>query len=153
MESSNQDVTPDMIPLLDVVFQLIMFFMVTMSFIQLGQANPGVLLPVAQAATPLDQKVEDWVFLNLDQDGKLVGTSEPLDTESQLKAFLQRERLRLIREALEQGKKEEQVNVVVVLRAHKDVPYRRVYEVLDSCSRAGYRSWQLRVKTTITRRS
>lgn len=141
-----KEVTPDLVPLLDVVFQLIMFFMVTMSFIAIGQVNHEVMLPVAQAAAPLDQPVEDWIFLNMNREGKLVGTSEDINSEGKLKAFLQSERQRLLRLAEEKGKKD--LNVVVVLRADLQVPYEKVYQVLDSCTRAGYRAWQLRVRTT-----
>jgi biopolymer transport protein ExbD len=145
MHGGDREGAPNLVPLLDLVFQLIMFFMITVNFVRVDQLNEDIVLPVAQAATPLDQTAEDWVFLNLDKDGKLIGTIENLDTEGRLKAYLQTERLRLQREAEEKGKKD--LNVVIVLRAHRDVRYYRIFEVLDNCSRAGYRSWQLRVKT------
>jgi biopolymer transport protein ExbD len=143
MHGGDKEGAPNLIPLLDLAFQLIMFFMITVNFVRVDQLNEDILLPVAQAAAPMDQAAEDWVFLNLNKDGKLIGTVEALDTEGRLKAFLQTERLRLLREAEERGKKD--LNVVIVLRAHKDVRYRRIFEVLDNCARAGYRSWQLRV--------
>ncbi len=145
MHGSEREGAPNLVPLLDVVFQLIMFFMITVNFIRVDQLNEDILLPVAQAATPMDKAAEDWVFLNLNKDGKLIGSVETLTNEGRLKVFLQTERLRLLREANEKGKKD--LNIVIVLRAHKDVRYSRVFEVLDACSRCGYRAWQLRVKT------
>src|SRR5947209_10096751 len=99
MHGGEQEGAPNLVPLLDLVFQLIMFFMITVNFVRVDQLNEDIFLPIAQAATPLDEAAEDWVFLNLDNNGKLVGTIEALDTEGRLKAFLQTERLRLQREA------------------------------------------------------
>ena len=36
-------------------------------------------------------------------------------------------------------------DIVIVVRAHKDAAWGDVYDTLDECSQAGYRSWQLRV--------
>src|SRR5438105_2050405 len=139
---------PNLIPLLDLVFQLIMFFMITVNFVRVDQLNEDIKLPVAQAAVPMDQSAEDWVFLNLDKEGKLAGTgTKGLDTPEKLKAHLQRERDALERANREKGKTGE-LKVVVVLRADKDTRYKDVWEVLQSCTKAGYRRWQLRVMTT-----
>ena len=40
----------------------------------------------------------------------------------------------------------EDINVVIVLRADKEARYHQVWEALDSCMRAGYSRWQLRVE-------
>lgn len=144
MQTNNEDGAPNLTPLLDLVLQLIMFFMITINFVQVDQLSKDVKLPVAQAATILDQSAEDWIFLNMDKDGKLLGTIEKLNTEGDLRAFLQRQRERLEREAKARGKYD--LDIVVVLRADKDVPYTEVWQVLDNCARAGYRRWQLRVK-------
>lgn len=140
---SSKDGAPNLTPLLDVVLQLIMFFMITVNFVRVDQLNEEVNLPVAQSATPLDQKAEDWIFLNMNKNGELVGTAEDLSTDGRLQAFLQRERDKLAREAQAQGR--HAPNIVVVLRADKDSRYEKVYSVLDRCSRAGYQLWQLRV--------
>jgi biopolymer transport protein ExbD len=145
MHGSEKEGAPNLVPLLDVVFQLIMFFMITVNFVRVDQLNESIELPVAQAATPMDQAADDWVFLNLDKDGKLIGSVSELNTENQLKAFLQTERLRLLQEAKDNGRSD--VNIIILVRADKAVRYRRIFEVLDSCSRVGYQKWQLRVKT------
>jgi biopolymer transport protein ExbD len=131
-----------------VVLQLIMFFMITVNFVRVDQLNEDIKLPPAQAAVPMDQSAEDWVFLNLDKDGKLAGTNvKGLDTPAKLKAHLQRERDNMERANREKGKSGE-LKIVVVLRADENARYKDVYEVLQSCTNAGYRRWQLRVMTT-----
>ena len=139
---------PNLTPLLDVVLQLIMFFLITVNFIRVDQLNEDIKLPVAQAAVPLDRTAEDWVFLNLDKYGHLAGIgTKDLDTPEKLKAHLMRERDALERANREKGKTGD-TRVVVVLRGDKDARYKDIYEVLQSCSKAGYRLLQLRVMTT-----
>jgi biopolymer transport protein ExbD len=151
MESSDA-ADPNLVPLLDVVLQLIMFFMITVNFVRVDQFDDSISLPVAQAAVPLDKTAEEWIFLNLDTNGKLVGNllSFPLDTPGKLVAHLKRENVDLLRvwQQKNPGRNPDRdFKVVVVLRADKNCRYSQVWEVLDSCQRAGYRRWQLRVMT------
>src|SRR5437763_13710845 len=73
---------PNLVPLLDVVLQLIMFFMLTVNFVQTDQINESIKLPVAQSAVPLDKTVKEVLFLNMTYDGKLLLSTENLDTRS-----------------------------------------------------------------------
>ena len=151
MESSDA-ADPNLVPLLDVVLQLIMFFMITVNFVRVDQFDDSISLPVAQAAVPLDKTAEDWIFLNLDTSGKLVGnlSSFPLDTPGKLVAHLKRENVDLQRvwQQKNPGRNPDRdFKVVVVVRADKNCRYSQVWDVLDSCQRAGYRRWQLRVMT------
>jgi biopolymer transport protein ExbD len=139
---------PNLVPLLDVVLQLIMFFMITVNFVRVDQFDDAIKLPVAQMAVPLDKASEVFIFLNLDSTGKLVGalTNFTLDSPEKIKAHLMREKIDLERIARERGKQGE-VKVAVVLRADGNCRYGDIWTVLDSCQRAGYKRWQLRVKT------
>ena len=143
---------PNLVPLLDVVLQLIMFFMITVTFVRVAQFDDSIALPVAQAAVPLDNTAEEWIFLNLDQKGNLVGAlaSFTLDTPGKLTAYLTREKndLQRVWQLKNPGRNADRdFKVAVVLRADKNCRYSKVWEVLDSCQRAGYRRWQLRVMT------
>lgn len=134
-------------PLLDVVLQLIMFFMITVNFVRVDQLNADIVLPPVQNAVPLDRSADNWVFLNMDKDGRvLVSSGEELDVRKQgkLRRYVEQAREQLIRSAREAGKTAD-IRVVIVLRAHKDCRYRDVWEVLDICNKAGYNRWQLRV--------
>ena len=142
---SNAD--PNLTPLLDVVLQLIMFFMITVSFVQTDTLNAEVALPVAQAAVPLDPQAEDYIFLNMNPKGQLVGSLEDLNTEAKLKAHLQRENAARKQAAVQRGKREADVHVTIVLRADRNARYADVFRILDICTTAGYKRWQLRVLT------
>src|SRR6267154_638205 len=88
-------------PLLDLVLQLIMFFMITINFVRVDQFDDTINLPVASSAVPLDTTAEEWVFLNLDGAGKLVGTLSTfaLDTPEKIKVHLMHEKEALTRVA------------------------------------------------------
>jgi biopolymer transport protein ExbD len=145
---ASDSVDVNLTPLLDLVLQLIMFFMITVNFVAADQFDESVHLPVAQSAVPLEPTAEKWVFLNVDGKGKLVGTlgNMSLDTPEKVKAYLVREKEGLEREARAAGLKTE-LKIVVVLRADRDCRYRDIWQVVDSCQRAGFRRWQLRVMT------
>ena len=139
---------PNLTPLLDLVLQLIMFFMITVNFVRVDQFDDAIALPVASSAIPIDNTAEEWIFLNLDRSGKLVGALSTfiLDTPEKVKVHLMREKDSLERAARARGKTGDP-KVVVILRADRNCRYRDVWQVLDSCQRAGFKHWQLRVMT------
>src|SRR5437660_761774 len=87
VDSEGLDV--NLTPLLDLVLQLIMFFMITVNFVRVDQFDDTIKLPVASQAIPLDNSAEDWVFLNMNGTGQLVGAlgTFTLDTPFQILAF------------------------------------------------------------------
>src|SRR5271156_4072200 len=94
--SEGNESDPNLTPLLDIVLQLIMFFMITVSFVRVEPLSDRVTLPVAQSAVVLDDSGEDWVYLNIDKYGKLIVPGEDLDDDAKdkpgtkLRAYLQR---------------------------------------------------------------
>ena len=78
---------PNLTPLLDVVFQLITFFMLVINF-SADTYDQRVRLPVAatasmpEAGKSLD---EDRLVFNINKDGKLLWQGEELDTERAIK--------------------------------------------------------------------
>src|SRR6185369_17031710 len=70
---------PNLIPLLDIVFQLLMFFMMCVNFVT-EQVSESIKLPVAQSARPMSKRETDVLFLNLNAKGLLEvpGQDQPL---------------------------------------------------------------------------
>src|SRR5271168_4903043 len=102
----SEGTDPNLTPLLDLVLQLIMFFLITVNFVRVDQFDDSIQLPVASQAIPIDNSAEDWIFLNLDGSGRLVGTLSTLvlDTPQKLKAHLMREKQTLELVGKEKGK-------------------------------------------------
>ena len=146
VDSDGVDV--NLTPLLDLVLQLIMFFLITVNFVHADQFDDSISLPLASQAVPLDNSAQDLIFLNLNAGGALVGTLSTftLDTPEKLRIYLVREKESLERAAKNKGTQGE-AKIVVILRADKNCKYSEVWSVLSSCQRAGFKHWQLRVMT------
>jgi|SRR5947208_1557106 len=139
---------PNLVPLLDLVFQLIMFFMVCVNFVS-QQVNEDVKLPVAQSARPMDKSEVDVLFLNLDQHGKLVvpGREQPLTTFPQVRVYLRQVYADAKRAAQEKGDAGGRVKTAIVIRADKRTTYSKIFELLQLCKDVGYQKLQLRALT------
>jgi biopolymer transport protein ExbD len=133
---------PNLTPLLDVVLQLLMFFMMCVNFVT-EQVNEDIKLPYAQSARPMDKGDQDVLFLNLDDHGQLLvlGKEEPLNL-LKTKYYLKRQYEDAAKQAPD-GK----VRTVIVIRAHKDADYSQVYQVLQMCKAEGFRKLSLRAMT------
>ena len=101
------------------------------------------VLPVVQSAMPLKSSGDNLVYLNIGKDGERLAGGAPLKSAAELRAYLNRRKEDLDRIARFRG--QGTVDIVIVVRAHKDSSWGDVYDTLDECGRAGYRAWQLRV--------
>ncbi|MBL8799044.1 MAG: biopolymer transporter ExbD [Planctomycetia bacterium] len=140
--SSEGGCEPNLIPLLDLVLQLVMFFIMVANFAA-QQVTSDVMLPLATSARPPDPGETDVIYLNLNSEGKLMVTGrEPLQTLSEVKYFLMSEYQTAKRAAEAAGMTEPKT--VVIIRADKNADFKPVYEILRECKQAGFRKWQLR---------
>jgi biopolymer transport protein ExbD len=144
---------PNLVPLLDVVLQLIMFFMLTVNFVEADENNEKVKLPPAQSGVPLDKTISNVLFLNMDEKGRvLLFNGQALDTRtkdgrSKIKSYLDKQRERAELMARRAGKDGGELDrYMVVLRADRGAKYRDVNRLLQLCEEAGYRRWQIRVE-------
>jgi biopolymer transport protein ExbD len=109
----------EMIPLIDVVFLLLVFFIYSMLSMTVHRGLP-VNLPTASTAT-VDK--ETFITITLQRDGRLLLEDREVDTRT-LPTFL-----------IEQRKKNP--NVQVYLRADREANYQRAVEVMDLVRSAG----------------
>lgn len=138
---------PNMTPLLDVVLQLIAFFMLV--FRISGESfDQRIKLPVAASARPIEgnQAVEDRIVLNIDADGNLIWNGEPLDFERALKAIKQqaqlvRLNLRVAGKSVEPG---EPLPTRVVIRADRATEFSQFYRYITACQSNGFTRFDLK---------
>jgi len=135
----DDSVEPDLTAMLDVVMQLLMYFIMCVNFID--QENTAeVLLPVAQMARPLDAGREsDVLFLNVDKDGKVLILGEaPKDMDAT--------RLWLDNRALDAKSRNPDgaIRTIIVVRAHRDASYESVYRLMQVCKEKGFKRFKLR---------
>ncbi len=107
-------------PLVDVLFLLLIFFMVTSSFVE----QPNIKLELPSTRHSDVSKIERTV-LTIARDGQLFLQDDPVD-----KKDLEKELRRII---LDTG------DEVLVLKADKWVPYGVVVDIMDDAKGAGFK--------------
>jgi biopolymer transport protein ExbD len=139
---------PNLVPLLDLVFQLIMFFMICVNFVS-EQVNEDIKLPVAQSARPMDKGEIDVLFLNMDKYGNVMvpGRKDPLITTGVKQFYLNQQHADTVNIQREKGDRSGRVNTVVIIRADQGSNYGQIFELLHLCKQAGYHKLQLRAYT------
>ncbi len=129
---------PDLTPMLDLVMQLLMYFIMVANFID--QENTAeVYLPVAQTARPISKDDADVLFLNIDRDGQVLILGEaPKDMDAT--------RLWLDNRALDakQMSSDGTIHTAIVVRAHRDASYETVYKLMQTCKEKGFKRFKLR---------
>ena len=118
----------DLIPMIDVVFQLVVFFMVSSTFIM----TPGIALDLPQS-TSAEPVVMDRLVITV---------------VSQEELYLNRRRLDLpgLDAALSDlgGTRDDQATLSVIIEGDQNVPYNLMVQVLDLLRRNGFRAVNLR---------
>lgn len=137
---------PNLIPLLDIVFQLLMFFMMCVNFVS-EQVNQNIKLPVAQSARPMDKSQDAVLFLNINRSGQLeVPGQDPMQSMGDIKYYLSQQYADAERaDKLKGGSGA--VTTAIVIRADEASNYGQVFQVLQVCKQVGYRKLQLRATT------
>jgi biopolymer transport protein ExbD len=148
--SGASDSEPNLVPLLDLVLQLVMFFMMVANFV-MEQTDQTILLPVAQQAKPTEETGAEVQFLNLDAEGRVrvLGRTQPLTTEEEIGVFLNTVHddalARAKADALRQKREPPaEPPTLVVIRADKNADFAQVYRIMSRCQAAGLRRLQLR---------
>ena len=129
---------PNLIPLLDLVFQLIMFFMICVNFVS-EEVSSDILLPDGQTARPLIKGNDDVLLLNIREDGSVkVYGLDAMDL-AKTKDWL----LKRYAEA-ESRSSDKQVHTTIIVRAHNRTNYESIFQVLRICKDTGFRRFNLR---------
>jgi biopolymer transport protein ExbD len=161
MSSETEELEPDLVPLLDLVMQLLMFFIVNVSFVT-EQVNPDIKLPTSESARPIDKADTGALFLNLksmkakDFVNKLSPAEQerlrnydsvvlipglpvmsPLEARSWLKdKFADAEK------ASPDGK----VNTVINFRPDADLELVEMFKMMNYCKVIGFKKLKVRAK-------
>lgn len=135
---------PNLTPILDMVFQLITFFMLVINF-KSAAMDLSLRLPVVGSAQPVDTKgTKDLLVLNVNQEGKLVvygGVKEDVDGYIKLEAQASRIQFRRQYPNLREG---DELPTIVVIRADEATPFKYVNKVISLCQNEGFRNFALK---------
>ena len=140
----QQSADPNLTPLLDLVLQLVMFFMLIANFAQ-EDVSDKVKLPIATQAKPLSAKDTDITYLNVDTRGHVLvagNQTEGLVGPEQLASHMKH----VARTHPKYDEKETKNVMKVIIRADRDVKFRDINMVMTTIKSVGFRHLQLRAK-------
>ena len=110
----------DITPLVDVIFQLLIFFMLTATFVK----NPNFEINLPQASSKLTTNVKKDLTVVVTRDGRFKYETEEV-SEGELRKIL----------ATEFGKNP---SAIILIRADTDSRHGKVVEAMDLAKKAGF---------------
>lgn len=139
---SMERAEPNLTPILDMVFQLITFFMLVINF-KAASLDLSLKLPVVGSARPVDTNgQEDLLILNIDNQGNLNVYGVRKDIESYIAGEAQAALLAARRNHpnIQAG---DELPTTVVIRADKTIPFKLLNRVMKACQSQGFRKFAL----------
>lgn len=119
-ESRSEEVFINLTPLIDVVFLLLIFFMVSTTFTTIRY---GIKVDLPKTTTP-QEKVEENIVISITKEGQMYVGKTWIKDEDKLVAIL--------REEIQQGE-----DRLVVINADREVKHGQVVEAMDLAKKAG----------------
>ncbi|MBM3984152.1 MAG: biopolymer transporter ExbD [Planctomycetes bacterium] len=136
----HETIKMDMTPMIDVVFQLIIFFMLVTDMSQQDLAE--LKLPYAQKAAK-DELMKGRLTFNLLKDGEIEikrdrkGTMDDPGTQNWVRGFLQRE---VAKKPLEPDGTSDRP---ILIRADRETEFKHVQKILRVCGENGIRIYKI----------
>jgi len=140
---------PNLTPLLDIVFQLITFFMLVINFAS-DNYDQRIKLPDAGSARPVEdaQRVmEDRLVLNVDKSGNLLTGNEiqPINEATKtIKHQADLVKLNLKVTGVKLDLATAGLPTTIILRADKDASFSSILSLIKACQNQGFRKFALR---------
>jgi biopolymer transport protein ExbD len=143
-EMESSDGKPNLTPILDMVFQLITFFMLVINF-KAASLDRNLRLPVVGSARAVESfgKV-DILILNISKDGRLMIYGFEKDVEAYIATEAAAARLAARRQNAEFDPATSDLPTRVVIRADRQTPFTMVNKVLRACQDHGFRDFALK---------
>ena len=150
--STEVKAEPNLTPLLDVVFQLITFFMLVINFSKDTYVQ-GIRLPVAGSARPIEgsQVVEDRLVLNIDSKGRLHFNNTVIGVEEAIREIgLQAEVARLsARRSKLDIKPGDQLPTTIVIRGDSQLKFTYLNRYINACQINGFHKFDFKAMNKI----
>lgn len=141
--SHEASAEPNLTPMLDMVFQLVTFFMLVINF-KSASMDLTLKLPVVGSARPVDMKgQEELLILNINSQGKLNVYGVEKDIDSYVAGEAQASLIAARRDNpdLKPG---DELPTSVVIRADKGTPFKLLNRVIKACQDNGFRKFSLK---------
>jgi len=141
-KKSSEILEGDLTPMIDIVFQLIAFFLLIINFSEVEKSEE-INLPLSELAKPPDEPPPYKITLNLKEDGSVAHFDNVVANIDVLRPILIRE----MRTANQQGVPTSDINVII--RADMDVETGLVQKLMNKCKSEQLENFSLRVIQSI----
>jgi biopolymer transport protein ExbD len=128
----------DMTPMIDIVFQLMTFFIFTLNFSEAEQ-DDRIQLPLSQLAKPVPGPVEKPITLQVTNSSTVIYAGE-LVPILQISGYLEREKASLVNAGRQPA------DATVIVRADGRAKTGEVQEVVKICQEKGFEKFALRAQ-------
>jgi biopolymer transport protein ExbD len=145
----QESAEPNLTPLLDIVFQLITFFMLVINFAS-DNYDQRIKLPDAGSARPVEDTqriMEDRLVLNIDSSGNLLNRNEVQPFNEAIQTIKHEADLVKLNLKVTGAKVDVATTglpTTIVLRADKDVTFASVLNLIKACQTQGFRKFALK---------
>ena len=140
--ASEVKAEPNLTPILDMVFQLITFFMLVINF-KSAALDLSLKLPVVGSARPVDSKgLNELLVLNIDSSGNLNVYGQPRNVENYIAAEAFTSRMAAKRKGgWQEG---DDLPTTIVIRADRSTAFKLINRVIKACQDNGFRKFALK---------
>lgn len=128
----------DYTAMIDMVFQLIAFFMVLINFSEADQ-NEAIQLPLSQLARPPEGRIEYPITLHVTQEGTIFFGGDEIQPAA-LPLYLRREATAL------QIEHKDESHANIIIRGDRRVPTGKIQEIIQICQQNKFEKFLLRAK-------
>jgi biopolymer transport protein ExbD len=140
---------PNLTPLLDVVLQLITFFMMLVHFgSRIEGAEATIRLPIAPAALPSGDLALDRLVVAINADGNLI-VGDRARTEAAAATWWNEQAAIRRKELSLPSAPGQEISTQVVIRGDRDVPYGTIRRALKTAQEAGFVHFSLVVEREV----
>jgi biopolymer transport protein ExbD len=141
---SENRAEPNLTPILDMVFQLITFFVLVLNF-KVAAIDQTLRLPVIGSPRPVDSQTTDLLVLNIDKEGTLKVYNRPVQDISTYIANEAEASLLAARRVDPKFERGTPLPTTVVIRADRETPFKLLNRVISSCKDKGFLNFSFKV--------
>jgi len=136
---SPETAEPNLTALLDLVMELLMFFLIVANFV-VEQNNQDIKLPEATTAVPIEKDQKHTLSINIDLDGSVILSADSkLDSELRIKQYMADQY-----QFFSRNPDVKAADVAVVVRGDNRADTQYIYRVMKAAKEAGFSNINLR---------
>ena len=139
---STEVLEGDLTPMIDMVFQLIAFFMLLINFSEVDRAE-DLMLPANTLAIAPDTRPDYQIILNLRPNGTVTFAGQEVEKIDFMGV--------IFRQEIDFARREGVTNpgeIAVIIRSHRDTATGLVQQLIAKCQESELENFSLRVKDT-----